>query len=285
MKIQILSIISAIALSTAAYAETSLTILNSGSKTGSFSMASTAYYTDLLKSYDTLNLVNPGDRCVAIGNILSKIEGPILMPWASDYEADGRNGGCVTFDITQGHVIRYNAEPMRICSMSAADVTKISGKIGHTVPVDGPLSRSVNEINRSFGTEHTAISYDGQGNVRLALVNGEIDYALLTNEHANYVIENGGSCNQDLSKDPDTSLSSLDPTNPRLVFSFDNVWLGLNMTAQEAEQLKKTLIEKHNDCTSASATYTGCGNLVNIIWDLSDKQAQKRWETAVESQR
>jgi len=82
-----LVIAAAVALfSTTAVAADKLTIINSGSKTGGFSMQSTAYSTDLAKDYD-VTLVNPGDRCVALGSLLPKISGPVLMPWASDYEA------------------------------------------------------------------------------------------------------------------------------------------------------------------------------------------------------
>jgi hypothetical protein len=275
----------AIMLATPMHAE-ELTILNSGSKTGSFSMTSIAYYTDLLKDYDTINLVNPGNRCVAIGSLLPRLTGPVLMPWASDYEASGRNGGCVTFDITKGTVLRYNKQPVNICQMSKdMDITKNSGKVGHTVPADGPLSRATTYINASFGTEHTNVAYDGSGDVRLALLNGEIDYALVTKEHAAYVKENGGSCTYDLSNSSITSLFSLDPTNPKLVFSFDDVWLALNMTKEQADTLKNTLVAKHNDCDTASAKYTSCGKLINIYWELTAEEAISSWELAVESQR
>ena len=86
-----------------------LTILNSGSKTGGFSMQSTAYSTDLAKEYN-IKLVNPGDRCVALGSLLPKIKGPVLMPWASDYEAVGRDGGCVKFDINTAIKIQTQEE-------------------------------------------------------------------------------------------------------------------------------------------------------------------------------
>lgn len=268
---------------TTAVADTTLTILNSGSKTGSFSMTSIAYYTDLMTEYDTVQLINPGSRCVALGGLLPRLEGPVLMPWASDYEADGRAGGCVTFDITQGHLIRYNAESFGICSMNGTDVTEVSGIIGHTVPVDGPMSRVSGEINNSFGTEHSNAVYDGQGDVRLALLNGEVDYALLAREHAVYVEANGGVCDVDLSNDPETSLFSMDPSNPRLVFGFDNVWLGINMTDEQAAELQETLIDLHNNCDSASAQYTGCGELVNVIWDMNENDAWTRWEQVVGS--
>jgi hypothetical protein len=284
MKRLLLSTIACISLAGSAYS-TELTILNSGSKTGSFSMTSIAYYTDLLKSYDTIQLVNPGNRCIALGSILPRLEGPILMPWASDYEAGGRDGDCITFDISQGHVIRYNAEPMNVCHMRDIDVTTDSGRIGHTVPADGPLSRAAGEINKSFNTNHTNVVYDGQGDVRLALLNGEVDYALLAREHAAYVKSNGGVCDVELSNDPEKSLYSRANNNNKLVYGFDNVWLALNMSQEEAITLKETLVAKHEDCESASAKYTGCGKLVSIVWDITDAEAQARWEAVVESQR
>lgn len=284
MKNILLSIFAALSFTTVASAN-ELTILNSGSKTGSFSMTSIAYYTDLMTEFDNIQLINPGNRCVAVNSILPRLSGPVLMPWASDYEANGRDGGCVTFDISQGHVIRYNAEPMNVCHMGGLDVTVDSGRIGHTVPADGPLSRAAGAINNSFGTDHTNVVYDGQGDTRLALINGEIDYALLAREHAAYVISNGGVCDVDLSNNPTTSLYSQSDNNPQLVFGFDNVWLGLNMTQDQALALRNTLIAAHNNCESASARYTGCGELVNIVWDITDEQALARWEPVVESQR
>lgn len=284
MKNILLSIVVALGFVAGANAN-ELTILNSGSKSGSFSMTSIAYYTDLMTEFDNIQLINPGNRCVALGSILPRLEGPVLMPWASDYEASGRDGGCVTFDISQGHVIRYNAEPMNVCHMGNLDITTDSGRIGHTVPVDGPLSRAAGAINESFGTAHTNVVYDGQGDTRLALINGEIDYALLAREHAAYVESNGGVCDRNLSNDSNSSLYSLANNNDDLVFGFDNVWLGLNMTQEQALNLRETLIAAHNNCESASAQYTGCGELVHIVWDLTDEQALARWEPVVESQR
>jgi len=285
MKNTIMAVTAALMFSSAANS-TELTILNSGSKTGSFSMTSIAYYTDVLKEYDQINLVNPGSRCVALGSLLPRISGPVLMPWASDYEADGRNGGCVTFDIAKGKLLRYNKEPVSVCQLKdTIDVINDSGKIGHTVPATGPLSKASGYINDSFGTKHTNVVYDGQGDTRLALLSGEIDYALLTKEHAAYIVENGGTCNYDMSDDSDKSLHVIDPSNPNLVFSFDNVWLALNMTDAEADSLKAILMAKHDDCNSASAKYTGCGSLLDIVWSITDEEGLSSWELAVESQR
>ena len=108
--------------STPAFAAEKLTIINSGSKTGGFSMQSTAYAADLAKDYD-VTLVNPGDRCVALGSLLPKIDGPVLMPWASDYEAVGRDGGCVKFDINTAITLRYDSAPLFVCTRGG-DIVK-----------------------------------------------------------------------------------------------------------------------------------------------------------------
>ena len=87
----LLNFIPAVLLSTTVVAAGDLTILNAGSKTGSFAMQSTAYAQDLGNNYNvTLDI--PGDYCVAVKGILPTLTGPTLMAWASDYESTGRDG-------------------------------------------------------------------------------------------------------------------------------------------------------------------------------------------------
>ena len=104
-----------------------LTILNSGSKTGGFSMQSTAYSKDLAKEYN-VTLVNPGDRCVALGSLLPKIKGPVLMPWASDYEAVGRDGGCVKFDINKAITLNNLVSEFKKVDKSVQQFKKLKTK-------------------------------------------------------------------------------------------------------------------------------------------------------------
>jgi hypothetical protein len=270
-------------LSQVALAQESLTVLNTGSKTGSFSMQATAYSTDLQSTYK-IDLVNPGDRCVALNSLLPRITGPVFMPWASDYEAVGRDGtGCVSFDISKTTVLRYDSAPLKVCTVGDKDVTASSGKVGHTVPADGPLTRIVNEMNNSFGTSHKAIAYNGQGDTRLALINGEIDYAILSNKHALYVEENGGTCAVNLAADGEGSLPQK-ANNDNLVFGFDMVWLAVNMNDADAKKLKSVLEEKHADCESAIGKFTKCNTVYDTSWTLSQQEANTRWETVVKTQ-
>ena len=59
------------------FAKETLTILNAGSKTGSFAMQMTAVSKDLQKYYN-IDLKIPGDYCTAV-QMLKSIKGPVLM--------------------------------------------------------------------------------------------------------------------------------------------------------------------------------------------------------------
>ena len=61
--------------------------------------------------------------------------------------------------------------------------------MGHTIPADGPLARIVKELNNQYGTSHTGVTYNGSGDTRLALINGEVDYALLSKKHTLVVMK------------------------------------------------------------------------------------------------
>ena len=50
-------------------------------------------------------------------------------------------------------------------------------------------------------------------------------------------------------------------------------------------QNKAILIEKHENCDSAIAKYTGCGMMPNMSFDMTDEEARAAWEPVVESQR
>jgi len=270
--------------STTAFAD-DLTILNSGSKTGGFSMQSTAYSQDLAGAYD-VTLVNPGDRCVALGSLLLNISGPVLMPWASDYEAVGRDGGCVVFDVTDPtvHVLRYDSAPLYVCTRGGS-IKADSGRVAHTVPVDGPLAAIVREFNNEFGTSHSPVVYDGSGDARLALINGEVDYALLSKKHVLVVTEADATitCDQSLASAGPDSLPA-ETGNQKLAFGWDMVWMAINMSESKARELQRNMMMSHLDCTSAIGTWTKCNSVYTTNWNLTVDEIVGRWEPMVKSQ-
>jgi len=262
-----------LAASTTGTLATDLTILNAGSKTGSFAMQSTAYAQDLGSAYNvTLDI--PGDYCVAVKGILPTIDHAVLMPWASDFESIGRDGeGCAAMNFDSSDVILHTSEATEICSMSGQDITTVSGQVGHTVP-SFIFARLIDRINDVYGTEHTNVPYDGSGATRTALINGEVDYVLTYPKHARYIEQNGGQC-----------LFSMDDAENGLALTSDTVWLAFNMNDNETELLRQKVRDLHADCDSAIATYSDCGKNLQIDLTATDEDIMRTWEQSVNAQR
>ena len=267
-----------------------LTILNTGSKTGGFSQQSLAYYTDLSrmkKDFDVVNLVNPGNKCVAVNTLLPKIEGPILTVWGSDMEAKQRtDAGCgATVDIKKAQVVRFVEKYQYLCQANGKlDVTRDSGKIGMSANHAG-LPKTLKATNDSFGTKHKRIGYDGWGAGIIALFNGEIDYLIVSPPGNAQVEAKGGSC-MPLSRSDD-SLFAKDTKNKNtdLVASNIDAWLVYNSSAKEADALKSKLKQIHFECdTAISKWQKGCDSkgtaIQNSEWDIN-KSHFARWEDSV----
>ncbi len=268
------------------FAKESLIILNAGSKTGSFAMQMTAVSKDLQKYYN-IDLKIPGDYCTAV-QMLKSIKGPVLMPWANDFEAVGRDGsGCATFEVKPEQVVRYDSTVMSLCSINydADSIMKNTHTVGHTTPVK-PFSRAVLALKESFGAKVKPIAYDGSGATKTGLYNGEIDYALVSIKHGRDIINNGGSCFYEYSSNKDSELiplATMDPSNTLLIAGYDAVWLALNMTADEVATLRSRIKEVHMDSASAMYEYTQGGKVLNVMWDLSPSQITTQWETSVKN--
>lgn len=268
------------------FAKESLTILNAGSKTGSFAMQMTAVSKDLQKYYD-IDLKIPGDYCTAV-QMLKSIKGPVMMPWANDYEAIGRDGkGCATFEVTPSQVIRFDSTVMCICSMKydKDSIMKNKHKVGHSGPAL-PFRRAVLALGESFGAKVTPIAYDGSGATKTGLYNGEVDYVMISKKHALDIIKNGGKCFYEYSANTDSNfvaLATLDPNNLRLIAGYDAVWLAINMSDYQIKKLRRVVKRVHMDPGSAMYEYTQGGKSLNVRWNMSDEQMTTQWETSVKN--
>ena len=268
------------------FAKDKLIILNAGSKTGGFAMQMTAMSKDLAPYYD-IDLRIPGDYCTAV-QMLKSIKGPVMMTWANDFEVAWRNGtGCATFDIKPSQVINYGQSVMMICSMNfdADSLMKNEHTVAHTTPV-GPNSAAVLAINQSFGAKLKPIAYDGSGAAKAGLYNGEVDYIMTSAKHGNKVMQNGGQCFYEYSADknsPFIPLANLDPNNKLLKLSMEEVWVGLNMTANETEKLRKLVKTIANDSSSAISKYISNVRSPKYLFDLTDDEITENWENAVTS--
>jgi len=269
------------------FAKDKLIILNAGTKTGSFAQQMTAISKDL-EPYYNIDLRIPGGHCKAIA-MQKNIKVPTLMPLANDYEAVGRDGlagSCGTFAIEPSQVVRYGVTAMYVCSMKhdAESFMKNSHSVGHTHGAAN--ARAVIAINDSFGANLKPVGYDGSGATKTGLYNGEVDYVLLSAKHGQKVIKNGGQCFYEYSADknsPYIALATLDPSNRYLTMSMSDLWLALNMNADETEKLRTLIRSLHNDSSSAIAAYIGKRDLPKVIWDLSDDEINEKWELSVQN--
>lgn len=263
-----------------AQAET-IHIISSGSKSGSLTMQSSAYTNDLSDNY-SVKLSAPGNYCQAISLISDKT--PTLLIMGHDYEANILVGNCpFDFSFKNAIPIRFNKDSSYICTMNEIDIKTTNGSIGHTTPVSmfEPL---INQINEVFDKNHLNLPYNGSGQVRLALINGEIDYALLTNEHAEMIRSKGGTCNYIL--DTEKGVEDAKPLqentpDERLIHSFNTMIYAFNFDNRLLKRINNDLQQIHNDCSTSISSYTQCGKTMNIIWEIEDDVMQ-RWDDDVE---
>ena len=267
-----------------ANAKEDITLLNAGSKTGSFAIQMTALSQDLGDQFD-VDLKIPGDHCTAL-NMMNDIKGPFIMPYANDHEAIGRDGdGCATLSFEPAQVIRYDTTAFAICSMNGDNDSfmNTSNTVGHSLPAT-VFARSIEAINESFGADLTPIPYDGSGATKTALYNGEVDYVLLSIKHGRDIMSNGGKCHYEFSNDADSeliALGTLDSNNKQFIAGYDAVWLAYNMDDQQIANIKSLIADIHANPSSGMYEYTNGGKNLKYFFDLPSDEIEYRWESSV----
>jgi len=239
-----------------------LTILNTGSETGSWASITTALSTDLASTY-TIAFQNPGKHCVAVAANMPTITGPVLFPWGNDLEAAGRDGeGCATVDVKPSAIIGFTASPLYACSMNNLDILKTDGKVGHTTPPYA-FTRLITAINTNFGTNHVGVPYDGSGDARAALLSGEVEYIVVSERHAEKVKAEGATCAVSTSANGPDNFASL-AADKDLVVEFTTVLATANMTEGQQADIKKSVEAAYADTGSAFYGFTGG---IDYQWD------------------
>jgi len=284
MKKTILAICAAISLT--AVNASDLRIISAGSKTGSYSMQTIAYGRDLTGRYNVDTRI-PGNFCDALAQIDDST--PTLFFWGHDFEAAYRSGKCsgVKYKLDYSQVVRSNRDSSLVCSMKygKTDFLKpqASQNIGHTVPKE-LFTGVISNINAKFKTAHKSIPYNGNGSARLALLSGEVDYAMVTGEHGAFIKEKGGSCFLllDTPSKLYAGIESLQQLVPNLNVSqsFDTTVYAINMNPDQKSKLVTALRAAHSQCDSAIGKYTKCDTVMDFSWTFTNVE-KKRWETDV----
>jgi len=269
---------------TVANAKDSITLLNTGSKSGSYAVQMTTLSKDLSNTFN-VDLKIPGDYCSA-AQMIDKIKGPLLVPFANDFEAIGKAGmGCDILTFEPKQVVRYDSTAFAICSMNGSNdaFMKDSVRVGHSLPAT-VFQRQIQAINDSFGAKLSPVPYEGSGNTKTALYNGEVDYVLLSIKHGRDIMKNGGKCHYEFSNDANSdlvALGTLDKSNKQFIAGYDGVWLAYNMTDDQIENLRSIISGIHNDPSSGMYSYTNGGKNLKVYFDLSSAEIVYRWKSSV----
>tara|TARA_R110001592_G_scaffold137678_7_gene355935 strand:+ start:3265 stop:4131 length:867 start_codon:yes stop_codon:yes gene_type:complete len=280
----ILILITLLVFGGVATAKDSLTILNTGSKSGSYAVQMTTLSKDLSGKFD-VDLKIPGDYCTA-AQMMSKIKGPFIMPYANDYEAVGKAGmGCDVIKVEPTQVLRYDSTAFGICSMNGSNESfmKDAVRVGHSLPAT-VFQRSIQAINDSFGAKLTPVPYEGSGNTKTALYNGEVDYVLLSAKHGRDIVKNGGKCHYEFSNNANSdlvALGTLDKSNKQFIAGYHGVWLAYNMSDDEVANMRSIIAEIHADPNSGMYQYTNGGKNLNVYFDLSSDEIMAKWSSSV----
>lgn len=257
----LLSLVSIVFASSSAVA-TELTILNTGSESGSAAALTTALSSDFQGS----DFQNPGKHCVAINSNLVTIDGPVLFPWFNDLEAPGRDGeGCATVSLTPDQAVAYTTSSLFVCAMDEKNFLTVSGKVGHSTPAHA-YARLVSGVNQSFGTSHISIDYNGSGDARSALLSGETDYFVGTGKHAKRLMKKGAICSYNSGPE---GLISLDSSNSDLQLEFTTILVVKNADATQTQQIKDMIKRLYLDKNTAFGTLTNSGNDITFYFDES----------------
>lgn len=263
-----------------------LKLVSPGSQTGGYTIQLTAYAKDLSKDHD-ISIVSAGNLCEALKQ--TRDSGPVLILWGNDYEAQYRQNMCegTPNPLTMQNMVRSNVNAYGVCSMNKQKpdflVKGAVGKIAHSVPKP-MFTSTIDEINAAANAQYSAIPYSSQGQTRLALVSGEVDYAILPNEHFPFIEQKGGSCFY-MVGDTENQYPQID--NLQKMFPTRNITVSLmhglfilNANDETKTKLVSKLKELHADCTSGIGIHTKCGKDFKPSWDISDATKTK-WEANV----
>jgi hypothetical protein len=271
--------------SLASFAEP-LKLVSPGSQTGGYTIQLTAYAKDLSKEYD-VSIVSAGNLCEALKQ--TKDSSPVLILWGNDYESQYRQGACegISNPLSMQNMVRSHVNAYTVCSMNKKKqeflIKGTTGKIAHSVP-KSMFATVIDEINSAAAVNYSAIPYNGQGQTRLALVSGEVDYAILPNEQIPFIEQKGGSCFYMVGDTENhypqvDNLQNMFP-NKNMTISLMHGMFILNADTTTKAKLVGKLKELHSDCSSSISTHTKCGKDLKPNWNINS-DVKAKWETNV----
>jgi len=283
----------AVAIMTLSAAAQNITIINTGAKTGGFYLETSALAQDLQNEFK-IDYINPGQSCLAI-DIVNKVDKniPVLFLWETNFEGTARRHGTCPVKFTEKELIRVHYDAFYICSAKPemnADRMVVVGssyKIGHPIPA-GVMANSITKgINASFKTSHKPVFYaDGASSIITAMLNGEVDYGMLSSKQAVKFAQSGhGTCMYRMdtsSADTSIPLAAKDLDNKNLRIGYYVAFILKNATDAQRNKIQTAIKNAHLNPNSNTAKVWE-GTRVKFEWDTKMSTFNQEWEDSVKS--
>jgi len=283
----------AVAIMTFSAAAQNITIVNTGSKTGGFYLETNAFSQDLQNEFK-IDYINPGQSCLAI-DIVNKVDKniPVLFLWETNFEGTARRHSTCPVKFTEKELIRVHYDAFYICSAKPemnADRLIAAGssyKIGHPIPA-GVMANSITKgINASFKTSHKPVFYaDGASSIITAMLNGEVDYGMLSSKQAVKFAQSGhGTCMYRMdtsSADTSIPLAAKDLANKNIRAGYYVAFILKNATDAQRAKIQTAIKNAHLNPNSNTAKIWE-GTRVKFEWDTKMSTFNQEWEDSVKS--
>lgn len=270
-------------VSSLVFADEKLVIVNTASNSGQMITMARAFEEDLKKLGYGTEIVSPGNNCQANGIYRSiPTDQPVLINLDSFSQADPMSGkidGCEAVMPTADDLLWTYLDHMHLCTFNQKDnPTAIFNKgsqfrVGVTPPAH-VFENLVGGINSENGTDHKRVQYKGSGDVRSALINGEVDYSILSTKHSKRVMSKGAVCVAEFTKHQTLmglpKVSELSAGNGEFDTSFSTVWALKNSSPESVEKMRKIMYDLLHDMNSAIIAERGGKTPDNYMgWDKS----------------
>jgi hypothetical protein len=270
---------------------TDITVVNTGSKTGGIFVESQAIVNELTNTNKyKVDFISPGNSCVGMGQV-KKTKQPVLFFWETVYEVAGRgsNNSDCQIDFRAQDVVRVDTNDWRICTLiggpSQADFIKsgASYKVGHANPAS-ILKNNITAINNTFKTNHTGVLYTtGGGSTETAMMNKEIDFAIMSPKQAKGAIAQGAVCHWSMNTKEINGIPSLyqkaNSSNQGLIGVFQTIFVAQNFDSATKQQVINLL---RNNFNTPGAVLNNMYKGLDISqWDKSPSDIKKDWDLAI----
>ena len=270
-----------------------LTIISVGSPGGNTFLRSMAFQKDLQNYYD-VELLSYQNMCLAL-RARHNIKNLTLSFYNQEDEVDVRLGKIcegIGYSFKANQIVTSVNIPRLICSEpnsnhASADFIKPGAKYKIGVNPSNDTINIINAINRNAKTTHKLIPYQSTGAVMTALINGEIDYTIVSIDRWEKLRKDGVRC-QYITSNTDTyekdGVSPLQRINEKdKLLTYENIFIGVAEHGDD-EQIKVLKSNIQTILKDDTRNITQLWKKANISLSdafLDNQEVYNRWEEGI----